>query len=123
MDWLWWSCIAAGGAIGSLLRSAVVHGFLKFKEVPPQAGTLAVNLVGCLLMGVILGMASRFAIPEWVRALLVSGGLGAFTTFSAYGKDVFTMFQLGQFGSSLIYIFLSNLGGFLLIWLGFLVAR
>ncbi len=80
--------ISAGAALGALLRWGL--GLLLNALFPPLAlGTLAANLLGCFLMGVVLGAGG--ALPQWDpawRTPLVAGFLGALTTFSSFAAEV-----------------------------------
>jgi CrcB protein len=90
--------IAAGGAIGALARYAMgglVQQALKTASFP--AGTLAVNLTGCLLIGLGGGLieSRQFFSPE-MRAFVFIGFLGSFTTFSTFGLESFNLVRDGQ---------------------------
>lgn len=89
--------VAAGGAVGAVLRyglSGLVQG--RTGAVFPY-GTLAVNVVGCLLMGVISELAeSRGALEPGTRALITVGVLGGFTTFSAFGNETLNLLRDGE---------------------------
>jgi CrcB protein len=89
--------VAAGGAVGAVLRyglSGLVQG--RTGAIFPY-GTLAVNVVGCLLMGVISELAeSRGALEPGTRALITVGVLGGFTTFSAFGNETLNLLRDGE---------------------------
>lgn len=92
------AAVGAGGAVGAIARygvgtavSAILRG-TRFETLP--GGTLAANVVGCALMGLVLGAADRqVAFTPAVRALLVTGVLGGFTTFSAFAADTHTLLR------------------------------
>lgn len=95
--------VGLGGAAGSMLRfglgSLVQH---RFEATGFPAGTLAVNLLGCLAIGM-LGAAvdSRNAFTPDLRLLLGAGLLGGFTTFSAFGNETLSLLRHGQAGMAL----------------------
>jgi fluoride exporter len=116
--------IAAGGAVGALLRywtSVSVHSLLG-QEFP--YGTLTVNVVGSLMMGFlyILLVERMILSAEW-RAVLLIGLLGAFTTFSTFSLETLNLFEQGEQIRAVMNIFLSVglcLGA---AWLGMLAGR
>ncbi len=97
--------IACGGGVGSVLR----YGLASFAQRHTASittrwfgyafpvGTWAVNLIGCLLTGVLAALFVRHVLPhEQYRLALTVGILGGFTTFSAFGLDTFAMLQRGH---------------------------
>ncbi len=83
-----------GGFIGSALRFLVSRYFqFTYDTVFPWA-TLLVNILGCLLIGIVYGISEKgsFLSPEW-RIFLTVGLIGGFTTFSSFSNDAFIMLQ------------------------------
>jgi CrcB protein len=80
--------VALGGSIGSVGRYFAVSAFTCYAPGFPL-GTLAVNVVGCFLMGVLGGWTE----DRSLRAALGVGVLGGFTTFSAFGGDTLALAQ------------------------------
>ncbi len=115
--------IAAGGAIGALLRfwiSSSMYALLG-REFP--YGTLIVNVLGCFLMGFLsILMLERFVNAEWRAAFLI-GLLGAFPTFSTFSLATLTLLQGGEETKALLNIFISILLCLLATWLGMTLAR
>ena len=116
--------IGLAGAGGTLLRYWVSESIAKrFGEAFPT-GTLVVNLIGCFLAGLLFYlMLDRELVSPMVRTVVLIGLLGGFTTFSAFGLQTFTLMRDGEMGLALLNIGLSNLGGLLMVWFGYSVAR
>ena len=100
--------IAAGGAIGALLRywtSLAVHSRLG-SGFP--YGTLIVNVLGSLLMGFLyIWLIERIAAGATLRAFLLIGVLGAFTTFSTFSMETLNLVEGGHFGKALLNVVVS----------------
>ena len=85
MTILW---VALGGAIGAAARHGVNVGSARLLGTAFPWHTLAVNVLGCLAMGLLIGlMAQKLTVPADIRAFLTTGILGGFTTFSAFALD------------------------------------
>lgn len=116
--------IAAGGALGSVLRfwmSGWVTGMLG-RGFP--YGTLLVNVSGSLLMGFLYVMLiDKFnASAEW-RAVLLIGLLGGFTTFSSFSMETFNLLEAGEISKALMNIILSVAVCLTATWLGVVLGR
>lgn len=111
--------IALGGALGATLRYVIGLGLEQRLGSGFPYGTLAVNLVGCLLIGLVAASfsAASGAREPW-RLFIVVGCLGGFTTFSSFGLDTLRLLESGQLGQATVYVLVSNLGGLALCWLG-----
>lgn len=104
--------IALGGAIGSVGRYYVAGAFERWLGLAVGAGfpygTLAVNVIGSALLGLLVGLFSAvFTSTPELRLFLVVGVLGGFTTFSAFSLDVVALFEKGEAGRALLYVALS----------------
>lgn len=89
--------VAMGGAIGAVGRHFVTRQFMQFFGTGFPWGTLAVNLVGSLVLGVLVEvMALRWSVGLEGRAFLITGVLGAFTTFSTFSLDVAILYERGD---------------------------
>jgi len=112
--------VGAGGFVGSALRytvSGLVHRAIPFAGFP--YGTLVVNLVGCLAIGLLTGLAeSRQVIGPELRMFLFLGLLGGFTTFSTFAYEGVQLIHHGEFAKVLASVMLHVLVGFLAVWLG-----
>lgn len=116
--------VAAGGAIGSAGRYLV--GLWALGQMGPTRfpiGTFLVNLIGCLIVGVLAGLAVKYsAFSEQLRLFLFVGLAGGFTTFSAFGLETFELIRREQWMLTLIYVGGSLLLGVLMVALGFLLT-
>jgi CrcB protein len=116
--------VMIGGAAGAGLRWE--FGRLAMRQLGPGFpwGTLGVNLIGGLLMGLLAGATiGEGAIERPLWLLLAVGLLGGFTTFSAFSFDVFAMLERGRSGVAAGYAAASVLGSLLLFALGWWAAR
>jgi CrcB protein len=87
-------------------------------------GTLMVNLVGCFLAGFLFCVfQERTTGNEVIRAVLMVGFLGGFTTFSAFGLQTFALLKNSQVGLALLNLLVSNLVGLAMVWAGYSTAR
>lgn len=116
--------IAAGGAVGSVLRywlSTWVHGFAG-REFP--YGTLAVNVLGCLLMGFLFALlVERLSSDSVVRAAILIGVLGGFTTFSSFSIETFNLLEEGLWLRAGINAAASLILCLTATWIGVTTAR
>lgn len=102
------AAIAAGGAIGSVLRHYAGKAALTMIGSGFPYGTLFVNVFGSLVMGVLVGLFANTMNPsQEMRAFFTVGLLGGFTTFSSFSLDVVTLYERGEFLSAALYIILS----------------
>jgi CrcB protein len=116
--------IAAGGAVGAVARYAVisVSGHLWGAAFP--WGTLTVNVAGSFLLGALVEvMALVWSPGEGLRAFLVVGLLGAFTTFSTFSLDVVTLYQRGEMAAAAGYILASLVLSVAALFAGLACAR
>ena len=116
--------VMIGGAIGAALRYEVGRVALHRIGVGFPWGTLIVNLVGGLLMGVLAGWMFTRNPPDQNLWLFVGVGLlGGFTTFSAFSFDVFSMLERGQMAIAATYAGVSVVGSVALLFAGYWLAR
>jgi CrcB protein len=117
--------VGMGGFAGSICRymiSDISHRLFNDPFFP--YGTLTVNVVGCLLIGLLGGLSeSRQLFTPEIRALVLIGFLGGFTTFSTFGYEIFTFARDGQFVSALTNLLLHLILGFGSVWLGFSISK
>lgn len=117
--------IGLAGAVGSLARyglGGVVQNFLG-KSFP--WGTASVNLLGCLLFGLVWALAveSRLTISAETRMILLVGFMGAFTTFSTFGFETAKLLEDSEWLLALGNLALQNVGGLVAMFLGLALGR
>jgi CrcB protein len=119
-----WILIAAGGALGSVLRYAVQECAQRTAGGGFPVGTIAVNVIGCLLIG-FLGAAFSGSVPvrEDYRLGLTVGFLGGFTTFSAFGWETIALAKDGRFAVAALNVLLSCALGLFAVCFGYWAAE
>ena len=117
--------VGAGSFIGGAARYLVSLAMKGIgKDVPFPWATLAVNLAGSLMIGLLWGILTRNATETTSWGLFLTVGLcGGFTTFSTFSKEALTMLQTGQTWGFATYIALSVIAGIALVALGYYIAR
>jgi len=84
-------------------------------------GTLLVNLIGCLIIGLLSGIFGHFVIQPNIRLLVFTGFLGGFTTFSAFGLETFNLFKDSEIRAGILNILITNIAGIGLVIAGFML--
>jgi CrcB protein len=112
--------VGIGGLFGSIARfklgGVILHhsGAMRF-----PLSTFAVNVIGCLIIGALAGLAEhRDMFSADLRLFLFTGVLGGFTTFSAFGSEAIFLIRRGEIGVAFAYTSLSVMCGFLAVWVG-----
>lgn len=117
--------IAGGGALGSVLRfllSSWIQERTQTEYFP--WGITAVNLLGCLMMGILFGiLIERFNVGPLLRSGIFIGVLGGFTTFSSFSMDFITLFYSGAYSTAALYVLLSVAGGIIAAAAGLSLVR
>jgi CrcB protein len=117
--------VAGGGAIGAaarfLLSGAVTQLVPAFRF---PVATCVVNLLGCFLVGVLLGIHERtVTMSQEARLFLVTGMLGGFTTFSTFGAESLQLVQRHDWIALVGYLAISVVLGILLVWGGWEIGQ
>ncbi len=116
--------MAAGGMLGTLARWGLSTLVQRAGAARFPWGTVSVNLAGCFAFGLIWAYAdSRGSLPAVARIALLTGFLGAFTTFSAFAFETVSLLQDGRWGWALANLVLQNAAGLALMGLGLLAGR
>lgn len=115
--------VFVGGGFGSVLRF-IVGKWLNNSENGFPYGTFAVNIIGSLLIGVILGLAAKNeSLSQSQTLLLATGFCGGFTTFSTFAYENHIFLKSGDFASFAIYTITSFVVGFLAVFLGMYLVK
>ena len=116
--------IAAGGAFGAVARFGVSTGVYAMMGRSFPYGTLAVNVIGSLLMGLLYVMLiERLSLSPEFRAILLIGFLGSFTTFSTFSMETLSLIEQAQLLKAAVNIVASVALCLLATWIGVIVAR
>ena len=112
-----------GGGLGSGLRYLVASAMKQYSKVLPF-GTFTVNMLGCLLIGMILGYAQKEnTLTSNQTLLLATGFCGGFTTFSAFANENLELIKNGEIFNFSVYIIGSVLIGILAVCIGFYLTN
>lgn len=116
--------IAGGGALGALGRFWMSTGVYRLVGRDFPWGTLAVNALGSFLMGVLFVLfIERLAVGSDVRAAVLVGFLGAFTTFSTFSVETLVLIEDGYLARAFLNMWVSVLVCLLACWAGFALGR
>lgn len=117
--------VGIGGFLGSVCRfllSGFVHRVVPLSEFP--LGTLVVNVVGCLLIGILHGLAeTRQVMGPDIRLFFMIGLLGGFTTFSTFGYETLALLRDAEVVRAMGNVSLHVLLGLVAVWLGDMLGR
>ena len=116
--------VATGSGIGGALRYGMQTLAARLYPIHFPVGTFSVNLIGCFLIGIFVGLVERGNIlTEETRLFLITGICGGFTTFSSFSFDNIALLRTGEWFSFLLYLIGSVALGILATWLGILLIR
>lgn len=116
--------IALAGGLGSLARYVVTYKVQSYAGSSFPWGTLAVNAVGCFLFGLVWSLSEEsMFISQEARVIILSGFLGAFTTFSTFGFETNAFLRTEQWLSALQNVGLQLFLGILFVGLGIASGR
>lgn len=116
--------IGLAGFAGTLLRYWLSESIAKRYGEAFPTGTVIVNLIGCFLAGLLFYLLfDRYPVSQTMRMVVLVGLLGGLTTFSSFGLQTFTLLRDGQMGLAFLNIAVSNVGGLLMVWAGYSLAK
>ena len=117
-------CVGAGSCLGGIARYLSTKYIQSAVETAFPWGTFAVNVAGCLLIGLVFGALERgMTIPPAVKLFLTVGFCGGFTTFSTFANENYLLFSSSQFPMALLYAAVSVVAGFAAVYLGYFIAK
>jgi fluoride exporter len=113
-----------GGGVGAALRHGINILAARYAGTAFPYGTLIINVVGSLAMGLIAEyFALKAGLPQRMRLFLTTGILGGFTTFSAFSLEVALLYERGQIAGAAIYIIASVVLAVGALFLGLAIVR
>lgn len=116
--------IAVGGAIGAVMRYWMSNGVYGLVGRDFPYGTLAVNVLGSLLMGFLyILFLERMTVGPEIRALLLIGFLGAFTTFSTFSIETLNLVEQADYTKAILNMLLSVVACVAAAWFGVVLGR
>ena len=115
--------IGTGSFIGGILRYLLSFFITSKSNSYFPFGTLTVNIIGCMLIGLLFGLSEKVNLSQEWRLFLATGILGGFTTFSAFSNESFGMIRDGQLVYAISYISLSVFVGIAATFLGFALIK
>lgn len=115
--------VGAGSFLGGMARYGLSALLLSRWAGAFPVGTMAVNLLGCLAIGVVYGLFERAGVGTSWRLFAITGILGGFTTFSAFGLETVQLMRLGNLAYAGIYVVASVGLGLVATFAGLLAVR
>ena len=116
--------IAFGGALGALSRYWLTVSIERFNSTGFPLGTFVVNLLGSFLIGLLyIFFAEKLSVADQGRQVIITGFLGAMTTFSTFSLDALLLFQQGQYNTALFYVLSSVMICIFAAYVGMQIAR
>ncbi len=110
--------VALGGALGSTLRYLLSKWVDDSTESVYPYGTFTVNIIGCLLIGILSALVSKSSLSIEMRLLLVTGFCGGFTTFSTFASESLSLMRTQDWLIFIAYVTLSLWLGIGAVWIG-----
>ncbi|SUZ65849.1 uncharacterized protein METZ01_LOCUS18703 [marine metagenome] len=116
--------IAFGGALGALSRYWLTVSIERFNGTGFPLGTFMVNLLGSFLIGLLyIILAEKLSVADQWRPVIITGFLGAMTTFSTFSLDALLLFQQGHYNTALFYVLSSVMICIFAAYVGMQIAR
>ena len=118
-----WLLVFVGGGLGAVARHGVNRAGLEMLGPGFPWWTMAVNISGSFLIGLLAGLFGTWETGQDMRMFLITGVLGGYTTFSAFSLDALTLWERGAFQQAGVYVLGSVILSLLAAALGLMVTR
>jgi CrcB protein len=116
--------VAAGGALGSVLRYLTTFIISKFWSNNFPLATFVANFIGCFLIGLFIGVLVKNQLEDSnLKWFLVTGFCGGYTTFSTFGIENYNLFQSNNTLLAFGYIAFSIIMGLFAVWMGLSLSK
>lgn len=116
--------VGLGGGIGSIFRYLTSITITKYFQTTFPLATFTVNILGCLVIGILLGLFEHQQLtnPD-LKFLFITGFCGGYTTFSAFASENISLFQSSNSLTAFLYIGTSILVSLFAVWLGLTITK
>jgi CrcB protein len=119
-----WLCVAAGGALGAMLRFGISYFWPSEPPFSFPYTTLLINMMGCFIAGLAFALLEKYQLRDTsAYLLLITGFCGGFTTFSAFSLEGLQLLQHGQLGNFIGYAVGTVLCCMVAVALGWIIIR
>ncbi len=116
--------LALAGGFGALARYGLAGVVQKWIGIGFPVGTLAVNILGCFIFGVVWAIAiERMALSPELRVILLTGFLGSFTTFATFMSETYQLVSSSEWMAAVANLTITNVSGLAVFLLGLVVGR
>lgn len=116
--------VGLGGGIGSILRFLTSALTLKYYSDSFPFPTFIVNLIGCFIIGLLIGsLGQNIQANQNLKFLFITGFCGGYTTFSAFAEENLTLIQNNNYWTAIMYIVLSVFIGLFAVWVGLSITK
>ena len=118
-----WLLVFVGGGLGAVARHGVNRAGLEMLDPGFPWWTMAVNISGSFLIGLLAGLFGAWETGQDMRMFLITGVLGGYTTFSAFSLDALTLWERGSFQQAGVYVLGSVILSLLAAAVGLMATR